>query len=539
MQFLPSHWTRCLVAIAVLCAGVVAQSKLKLDKPQKIKDWGYSIRTLEGWDAIAIKPEERFVVGHWKLNTDEMKKRGLYEEYQAGSYCDLSIIRISNVTVTGKQKTEEELKKEQELKEKLKISPDLEKLLNPKNFDELLQAMHKDSDKRWVRKPFKAAKLEGEIIEFGADAEAHTIAYFKKNGVEWAVWYQAFEEANRKTYRDWYIKSLETFDLFEPTNSDVIAMARKDPNKLKGEEKREALKSSIAGTPGWYAIDAKHYVFLTNSTNKAFLQQIAKDLEIVREKIYMKMFPPRNEEEPISPVRVLDTESEYYKYGGPRGSAGYFNPRSGELVLFTKFEDVTKTNSMAYCRSVMFHEAFHQYIHFAVGDVSPHSWFNEGHGDYFAGMTVKGGVIKFEPFDWRVDYLKSHIREKKDLIPLRTLLRLPQREYYTNAGLKYSQGWALIYYLRQVSKDAAAKASLDGYFKFVADNIEAFRAKKKEGEGSDTGGESVPGIPGIEIPDFEDAKKVEEILSQAVDTAFKGIDLEALDKDFRAWVEKL
>ncbi len=539
MQFQTARLTHWLAALACLCVSVVAQSKIKLDKPQKIKDWGYGIRTLEGWDAIAIKPEERFVVGHWKLNTDDMKKRGLYEEYQAGSYCDLSILRISNVTVTGKPKTEEELKKEAELKKKLEISPELEKLLNPKSFDELLSAMHKDSDKRWVRKPFKAGKLEGELIEFGADAEAHTIAYFKHNGIEWAAWYQAFEESNRKTYRDWYLKSLETFELFEPTNSDVIAMARKDPNKLKGEEKREALKSSIAGTPGWYAIDAKHYVFLTNSTNKAFLQQIAKDLEIVREKIYVKMFPPRNEEEPISPVRVLDTESEYYKYGGPRGSAGYFNPRSGELVLFTKFEDVTKTNSMAYCRSVMFHEAFHQYIHFAVGDVSPHSWFNEGHGDYFAGMTVKGGVIKFEPFDWRVDYLKSHIREKKDLIPLRTLLRLPQREYYTNAGLKYSQGWALIYYLRQVSKDAAAKASLDGYFKFVADNIEAFRAKKKEGEGSDTGGESVPGIPGIEIPDFEDAKKVEEILSQAVDTAFKGIDLEALDQDFRAWVEKL
>jgi hypothetical protein len=539
MQFQTTRLTHWLAALAALCVGLAAQSKIKLDKPLKIKDWGYGIRTLEGWDSIAIKPEERFVVGHWKLNTDDMKKRGLYEEYQAGSYCDLSIIRISNVTVTGKPKTEEELKKEAELKKKLEISPDLEKLLNPKSFDELLSAMHKDSDKRWVRKPFKAGKLEGELIEFGAESEAHTIAYFKRNGVEWAAWYQAFEEANKKTYRDWYIKSLETFELFEPTNSDVIAMARKDPNKLKGEEKREALKASIAGTPGWYSIDSKHYVFLTNSTNKAFLQQLSKDLETVREKVYVKMFPPRNEEEPISPVRVLDTQSEYHKYGGPGGSAGYFNPRSGELVLFTKFEDETKSNSLAFCRSVMFHEAFHQYIHFAVGDVSPHSWFNEGHGDYFAGMSVKGGVIKFEPFDWRVDYLKSYIREKKDLIPLRSLLRYPQREYYSNAGLKYSQGWALIYYLRQVCKDQAAKASLDTYFKFVADNIEAFRAKKKEDGGADTGGESVPGLPGIEIPDFEDAKKVEEILSQAIDTAFKGIDLEALDADFRAWVEKL
>ena len=75
MKSQPSPWTCCLAVLAAFCVGAAAQSKLKLDKPQKIKDWGYSIRTLEGWDSIAIKPEERFTVGHWKLNTDEMRKR--------------------------------------------------------------------------------------------------------------------------------------------------------------------------------------------------------------------------------------------------------------------------------------------------------------------------------------------------------------------------------------------------------------------------------------------------------------------------------
>ena len=527
-----------LVAVLGFSVEGLAQSKIKLDKVQKIKDWGYSIRTLESWDSIAIKPEEKFTVGHWKLNTDDMRVRGLWEQEQAGSFCDLAIIRISTITLTGKPKSEEELAREAAEREKLKISPELEKLLNPKSFDDYLQGAFKDCDKRWVRKPFKAGKLEGELIEFGSGASSYTIAYFKQAGVEWGVCYEAFEETS-KTYHDWYLKSLQTFTLFEPANSDVIAASRKDPNKLKGEEKREALKASIAGTPGWYSIDSEHYVFLSNSSNKAFLQSIAKDLELVREKVYVKQFQPRNEERPISPVRVLDTESEYYKYGGPRGSAGYFNPRSGELVLFTKFEDVTKSNSMAYCRSVMFHEAFHQYIHFAVGDVSPHSWFNEGHGDYFAGIEVKGTNIKFAPFDWRVDFLKRHISQKKDLIPLRTLIRLPQREYYTNGGLKYSQGWAFIYYLRNVTKDDRLEKCLDVYFNYLADNIEAFRAKKKEKDGAGTSAEPVPGIPGIEIIDFEDSKKVAEILSEAVDKAFAGIDLEALDKDFRAWVEKL
>ena len=187
----------------------------------------------------------------------------------------------------------------------------------------------------------------------------------------------------------------------------------------------------------------------------------------------------------------------------------------------------------------MFHEAFHQYIHYAVGDVSPHSWFNEGHGDYFAGMTVSGNSIKFNVFDWRVGFLKEHIGAGKDLIPVRSLIRYPQREYYTNAGLKYSQGWALIYFLRTVSRDKDHKKILDTYFNYLADNIEAFRAKKKEKEDEDGKPEPVPGIPGLRFIDFEDREKVEQILSEAVDKAFEGIDLEELDRDLRAWVEKL
>ncbi|GAB4142447.1 MAG: hypothetical protein Fur0037_09630 [Planctomycetota bacterium] len=525
-----------LASVLIPTAPAHAQKKIRLGPEQKVAGWGYSIRILEDWQAIAIKPEEKFTVGHWKLNTDQLRLRGLYKEYEAGSYCDLQIIRIATQVLTGKTKTPEEIEREKAEEEQIKRFPDLVRRLRPKSFDDWLAGAFKDCDKRWVRTPLKTKDLEGELIEFGSGAEAYTIALFKRDGVEWGVVYTSFEEAN-SIYRDWYLKSIDTFELFEADSTDAAAMARKDPNKLKGEEKRAALHASIAASPGWYAIDTDHYVFLSNSDNRKFIQQIAKEIEVVRAKVYTKLFPPRNKEQALSPVRVCDTESEYYQYGGPRGSAGYFSPDSGELVLFTKFEDVTSTNSLNYCRSVMYHEAFHQYIHYAVGDVSPHSWFNEGHGDFFAGMKVRGSSIKFDTFDWRVDYLKQHLREKRDLIPLRTLIRLPQSEYYTNAGLKYSEGWALIYYLRNVTRRKSEQKILDIYFNYLADHVEAFRAKKKE-KGKDDG-EKVPGIPGIEVIDWEDAKKVQEILSAAVDKAFDGIDIDKLEKDFLRWVERL
>lgn len=523
-----------LLACGAAMAPVAAQKKVELDKVQKIKNWGYQIQPLKGWNSMAVDAEDRLSVGRWKLNLDEFRQRGDYDAYSAGQYCELKIVRIQPKVETPSGAGD------------AKPAPDLgrfgaamQKRMNPKTVEEWIEGHWEDAPKRWTREALKGSKMPGELIEFGSGANTITIGYFRQYGVEWAVVYEAFEETYRKTWREAYIKSICSFAVTENVDPDVAAAASVDPNKLEGEAKRAALKASIAGNPGWYSIDTKYYVILSNSSQKAFVESLAKELETVREKVYTKMFPPRNTAVPLSPVRVLDTQSEYHQFGGPGGSAGYFSPSTGELVLFTKFEDTTTKNSLAYCRSVMFHEAFHQYIHYSVGDVSPHSWFNEGHGDYFAGMTVQGTNIKFNTFDWRVSYLKDHLRGKRDLIPCRTLVRLPQREYYTNAGLKYSQGWALIYFARNVSSNKSYKQALDAYFTYLADNIQAFRAKKSEEKGDPGNPEPVPGIPGIRVIDFEDREKVEQILSEAVDKAFATIDFEKLDKELRAWLEKL
>lgn len=524
------------LAVAALAGSAQAQRKVKLDKELKVKEWGYVIRPIEGFGSMPVDQEDKLGVGRWKLSLDEFEKRGDWESYRAGQYCEMRIVRLQPKAQTGKA----EEKKEEEKQPSIRLSGSLAKRYNPKNMQDWIEGTWEGAEKRWVRTPIKGSKMPGELIEFGSGASAITIGYFERFGVEWAVVYESFEENYRKTWRDIYIKSIQSFNVTENVDPDVAAAAKKDITKLEGEEKREALHASIAGQPGWYAEDSDHYVFLSNAADRSFIKKLQKELETVREKIYVEWFKPRNKKTPLSPVRIFDTQSEYHQYGGPGGSAGYFSPSRGELVLFAKFDSETKSNSQDNCRSVMFHEGFHQYVHFAVGDVSPHSWFNEGHGDYFAGFKVSGSRIKADTFDWRVDYLKDHLRGNRDLIPVRTLIRLPQSEYYSNAGLKYSQGWALIYYLRNVSKDKAHEKALETYFNYLADNVAAFREKKKDKEGEDkTEGETVPGIPGLRVFDFEDYEKVQQILSEAIDKAFADIDLEQLDKDLRSWVEKL
>ena len=109
---------------------------------------------------------------------------------------------------------------------------------------------------------------------------------------------------------------------------------------------------------------------------------------------------------------------------------------------------------------------------------------------------------------------------------------MPQSD--TTQWTQNAEGWACRFCA--VTKNRKWTAALDIYFNHLADNVTAFRAKKKK---DDQGSEKIPGIPGIRIIDWEDEEKVEKILSEAVDKAFEGLDLDKMEKDFFAWVNSL
>ena len=82
------------LAIAIPSADCPAQGKRELDAVQKIKDWGYAIRPIKGWNSIPAAAGEKFIVGRWKLNIDDLWLRGDYEGWSGGQHCELMIVRI-------------------------------------------------------------------------------------------------------------------------------------------------------------------------------------------------------------------------------------------------------------------------------------------------------------------------------------------------------------------------------------------------------------------------------------------------------------
>jgi len=274
---------------------------------------------------------------------------------------------------------------------------------------------------------------------------------------------------------------------------------------------------------GWKVEDTENYIVVYNTTDQPLVRRIVKDLEDIREK-YVELFPPSGPIEAVSTVRVCSGMEEYYSYGGPRGSAGYWYDVTEELVLpdatvREKGEKTDKSNTFI----ILYHEAFHQYIHYSAGKLAPHSWFNEGYGDYFSGADISGGKVKkIGPNPWRVATIKKAVEDRKH-VPLAELIRYEQRDYYRNAGLCYAEGWSLIYFLN-TSKEALRhevwSQILTVYFETLkASWAEQLARLEEEGKEEDATAKLA-------------AQK--EAREAAVDAAFDGVDIWELQK---AWME--
>jgi hypothetical protein len=286
------------------------------------------------------------------------------------------------------------------------------------------------------------------------------------------------------------------------------------PNASLRDQKRVRLQNEVASQPGWELYESPNYFIVSSVDDRQFIDELMSRLETIRA-VYEEDYPAarareirelamiekakRREAEKAakeaekkeggaedgdqgaeegdeagegrtvtdkddsqersrtSVVRVCSSRDEYLSYGGSPQSAGYFHSGHEELVIFDDKEVGGRRDTWL----VLNHEAFHQYIFYFYGKISPHSWYNEGTGDYYSGFQLKNNRFVLKPAEWRVLTIKEAIRIGK-YVPLKELVRYTQDEYYGDKkrydfadGLhNYAQGWSLIYFLRTGEKQS-------------------------------------------------------------------------------------
>lgn len=393
---------------------------------------------------------------------------------------------------------------------------------------------------RWLerRSPWSIARSEPAKERKGWSAALHTLRPKKEAKGADDAWCFAYTLPGRRTVaflaycakddfadqeRIWR-RVAERCDLSEPEESDVEKLQLKYArSRLRGADYRIGVRSRLVR--GWKAEDTENFIVVYHTKDQPLIRNLMADIESIREE-YIKLFPPAAEITAVSTVRVCKDREEYMAYGGSAGSAGYWNSASEELVFYdasVQGRNKRKTGDEDTF-IVLYHEAFHQYIHYSAGELPPHSWFNEGHGDYFSGADVYGNrVRKIGVNPWRIEFIQDAIARRKHL-PWKDIVRFEQSDYYRRdrVGLCYAQGWSMIYFLRtsrDVERHPQWSRVLDTYFLELKQDY-----GRRLGELADKG------------TDSREARAMAGMAarSHALERAFDGVDLDELEA---AWAD--
>ncbi len=581
-------------------AGAPAFGKTYRDKNHK-----FSLPSFKGWEPIPVEAGEKTTVCKLADPKGKGQMRGTIDP-------SIEVVRVAKEGAAGPATTPGAGGPATPSEPPPGLPPELlARLRGPADaFDALVAPLAVDPKHAWPKKDFKPIESKDGVPGRLWVLQAPHAWYGgpdvpKEQRIEYFLVLAAFEKdkvevglrmmcghALRKDYEKAFVAVAKGFQWFDDRAEDVASLPVLDGVAITPKRRHEIEKSMV---DGWDVVVSpkKQYVVIYNTKrgeNVALAKLIAERIEKIREQVYELQFPPARPITNVSICRVCKDRQEYHAYGGPGGSAGYWNSWSQELVFY---DASAAKKADADTLAVLYHEAFHQYIFYSVGEVAPHSWFNEGHGDYYAGARYVNGKFQIAPFAWRVGTIRGAIvdgpRERtegtdrdgrpeprwgpKGYTPLEAFVRFTQGEYYAYPGVSYAQGWSLIYFLREVvpgNKKYAEKWGriLSTYFDVLKAEVNAAGpdAAPPEPEPQPPAPPPAPPAPGEEPPDPDDpldprrppkppgdapgepeggedeavdvprtpfrGRGGEAALKKAVEEAFKGVDFAELEE---AW----
>jgi len=472
---------------------------------------GLSVRVPEKYDPIPIDPSEYYVLA--KFNGPKEIEYGKSGQVQYDS--EMYVVRIplkEGKTIKIKINGEE---REIEIPESFRVK-------NVKDyFDKYYRKVEWKSEKDVSIGGRTAKQLECMVFGLNGEIGKRFLAtVFATEDAEYAV-VGGILASKFDKYAPAFKASAKTFKL-DTAKLEAVVKAEKEKREAKSDaagdgyasgglvenrkEKIQWAEENVKALPGWFVRSSDNYVLLSN-TDEAFCKEILKRIETLRRDVYEKMFPPEKPITAVSLIRVCKNLDDYHAYGGSPGTAGFWHSGNEELVIFDN-----KDRDREYTFEVMYHEAFHQYIHYSTGELPPHSWFNEGTGDYFSGHKYKAGKFAVGKCE-RTEIIRNAVREGK-AFPLRKFLYMEQSDYYAQPDVAYAQGWAFVYFLREATADPRWKQINSIYF----DTLKAeFARLKAEGKYEGAAG--------------QEARKI------AVDKAIEGVDLGKLQEAFFKFCE--
>ncbi len=209
----------------------------------------------------------------------------------------------------------------------------------------------------------------------------------------------------------------------------------------------DAVVAEIKNQPGWWYMAEGDYVIKTNlnPNMKRFPQDILTRCQDLRA-YFSHIFPSYVPLNAASVCTVPATSKEFDQYTNDdtlKDAAGLWMPGRKELVIRSE-DSRPDAKAKKQLMETVNHEAFHQYLHYALNREQTPTWINEGHATLFENIRLRSrGNIEFLESDRKAYFLRAQSQ-----IDIKAIIALPHSSFYKNPDINYPAVWALCYFLR-------------------------------------------------------------------------------------------
>ncbi|HVY62245.1 MAG TPA: DUF1570 domain-containing protein, partial [Planctomycetota bacterium] len=232
-------------------------------------------------------------------------------------------------------------------------------------------------------------------------------------------------------------------------------LAKADPEDEDAAILARFLDGPFAGSPA-KKTGGGHYLLATDVTKRDGVATLLEEIYGA----YSHAFPGERDRRLVSRVFVFARRDDYLSWSkevlddDASDSAAYYLPSFRLLVVDADGEDELSD----YGRDSMFHEAFHQFLHYFLDSDRTPFWFNEGVAEYFGpsrvrpgGRALEIGLLPRGDGTKGSSTLDTAKRTLDRWTPLRRLMLLDADGFMAeeDALMHYAESWATVHFLAQ------------------------------------------------------------------------------------------
>lgn len=218
---------------------------------------------------------------------------------------------------------------------------------------------------------------------------------------------------------------------------------------------RQAVINNIRGRRGWWFVETPNYVLVSDlpGAQAGAVRRIQSDVEFLRS-AFSALIPPRKPIDAVSVIRAFGTGEGYLEYIGPgyEWSGGVWMPSKRELVI-RPLEWGSPRDRKEWLLGTVYHEAFHQYLSYAMDFREVSIWFNEGHATLFEGSEIRDGKLTLDEVERYVGAVERIVREQPERVW--SLFAMTPYDFYGGGsetgdrGDNYALAWGITYFFRK------------------------------------------------------------------------------------------